>query len=100
MKKLHDDSTQQDKWILDIGLEDMQKLFEKEYERFKYYGGDIELILQKCKFLVGVRTMKTSIDNIPTKTITLNDIEKAIQVVLKDRIKEVKEEVLPFGMYT
>lgn len=100
MKKLHDDSTQQDKWILDIGLEDMQKLFEKEYERFKYYGGDIELILQKCKFLVGVRTMKTSIDNIPTKTITLNDIEKAIQVVLKDRIKEIKEEVLPFGMYT
>ncbi len=69
---------------------DIYNFFKKNYSNFKYFGGDIEKLINNIKYEQSLRTFKNNNYN---KIITIEDIDNSL-------IKNEKEESkVPFGMY-
>lgn len=96
LKKINDDE-----WKLNVKKDEVLELFKKHIDKFLYFGGDIELLLQKCKFVASIRAMKTLLTSNFDKKILMNDLLKAIDgVILSREYDKNKEPEPPYGMYT
>ena len=84
-----------DKWKADPSSIDF---FKEHHKEMKYYGGDVELLIQRAKFVAGKRMMKTSLNTSPDHFLTREDLAIAIKQIIKDRKK--KNDDVPFGMYS
>ena len=81
-----------------INLDDnikLNKIFKNNYHKFKNYGGDIEILLQKCCLYASKRILNNTI-NIDYKiNINKNDLYSAINCF---KIEE-KKDIIPDYMY-
>lgn len=77
-------------YILDPSI-DIYQLFKNNYNKFPYFGGDIEKLFNYIKYEQSLRTFKENINN---KTITINDINESLK---KFVVKEVDKP--PLNMY-
>jgi SpoVK/Ycf46/Vps4 family AAA+-type ATPase len=67
------------------------KFFTDNKDKFQYYGGDIEKLVNECKFTQSIRVFNNNIYN---KEIILNDLEESL-ILLEDKNKDQ----IPQGMY-
>jgi replication-associated recombination protein RarA len=88
-------------WITYIEESELIVLFDKNKEHFKYYGGDIETFLTKCKMCHSKRVF--CLDSSVKYILTKEDLESAINMILKAKNnleKDDDEKSIPFGMYS
>lgn len=84
-------------WDICCNIDDIKQFFNENLNKITYYGGDMELLLQKCKFNFSLFLMNSAIDDeIPEKNIPLDIIKKSFYSIIKCR--EEKDEV-PYGIY-
>jgi hypothetical protein len=94
LKKIKDDD-----WILEDDTVAPVSFFKDNLNYFKYFGGDIELLLQQAKIHSSIRIMKSTIDLKCTKIINNNDINTAFIDIFKNRDKEDDYKHPPLHMY-
>jgi SpoVK/Ycf46/Vps4 family AAA+-type ATPase len=76
---------------IDIPDEKLYNFFKEKYNRFKFYAGDIEKLVNYIKYEQSFRCFKLNDDN---NNITIDDLNIAI-----DNFKEPKNYDPPYGMY-
>lgn len=76
--------------------DDVIKILDKNIKKFKFFGGDMELLLQKAKFIAGARYLKNELDTKVKKIITCDDIIAAYNKTFDHT--DVND--IPCGMYT
>jgi hypothetical protein len=82
-------------WDLEPGLEpQLETLFKNNKHYFKYFGGDVETFLTKCKFVHVKRVFNTG----QRKVFNLEDFEKGMESHTKHYDRE-GESPPPIGMY-
>ena len=81
-------------WEIEPNLESsLESLFKINDKYFKYFGGDVETFLTKCKFVHVKRVFSSG----KRKTFNLNDFENGMKIHI-EHYDTVKDEV-PIGMY-
>lgn len=80
MRKIKDQN-----WSTD---ENMNEFFTINYKNFKYFGGDIEIFIQKCMFAYSERIMKNSLFFSVDKKLIKRDIDRGF----KDFMNRVSEK--------
>jgi SpoVK/Ycf46/Vps4 family AAA+-type ATPase len=81
-----------------INLDDnikLNKIFKNNYHKFKNYGGDIEILLQKCCLYASKRILNNTINLDYKININKNDLYSAINCF---KIEE-KKDIIPDYMY-
>lgn len=81
---------------------DAEKFFTDNYKKFEFFGGDIELLVNNCKYAYSMRLMK-DFNNKNDKVFTKDDIETGFQDFLDNRKVDVVEDKFkhpPPMMYT
>ena len=76
---------------ISINKNELTNFFDKNYNKFENYAGDIEKLLNYIKYEQSFRTFR---ENKHNKTITLNDLKTSIE-----KFKEIKKYEPPIGMY-
>ena len=74
--------------ILDVGSYDVGGNYKKLFDNpnWEYYGGDIEILIQYAKFIVGQRMMKENLDTTTDKKLlSFDDIDIALEYIVKKR---------------
>ena len=75
-------------WELDNTI--TAKFFEKHYEIFKFFGGDMELLFNRCKRSHSRRVFATK--DSKKKLLTLNDLQKGFEAFKNHRETKAKKE--------
>jgi stage V sporulation protein K len=87
------------KWEFGIDRKDIIKILKENIKLFKNAGGDIETFISKCKMCHARRVFALDIEHM--FVITLKDLQKAIEMIRKYKLKdEVKYNEPPPCMYT
>lgn len=68
------------------------KFFTDNKDKFPYYGGDVEKLVNECKFTQSLRVFNSNINN---KEIILNDLEESLKILENKN----KDTTIPYGMY-
>jgi len=86
LKKINDSG-----WCIDNASSNVNaKWFEKNKASFKYYGRDIETLFAKTKIVHSRRVF--CLDETTKKKLTIADIDKGLELYLKNRIKKEEDE--------
>jgi hypothetical protein len=94
------------KWETCFQEKDIVSFFNKYKTHFKYYGGDIETFLTKCKMCHSKRVF--SLDNTHKYILNMEDLESSMNMIIKSKEsqKDDKEDQddqedkpPPFGLY-
>jgi len=70
-------------WKIDINFDDINKLFENNYKYLKYFGGDIDILIQDIKYCHARRIVCSNINEF--KIINFDDITKAMDNFINRR---------------
>jgi SpoVK/Ycf46/Vps4 family AAA+-type ATPase len=84
-------------WKINVSLGDLSEFIKKNNSCFKNFGGDIETFLSKCKMAHAQRVF--SLEDRHRFIITQDDLEKAIELTLKNNMGGSEIIKPPFGMY-
>ena len=84
-------------WKINVGLNDLSEFIKKNNKCFKNFGGDIETFLSKCKMAHAQRVF--SLEDRHRFIITQEDLDKAIELSLKNNMDGSETIKPPFGMY-
>ena len=84
-------------WELSVSDNIITDIIEKNKEYFKNAGGDIEILISKCKMVHAKRVF--TLDRKHKFILTKDDIQKGFEMMKKYRVKE-KSSLPPIGMYT
>lgn len=87
--------TKDDGWMITDAIK-VKDIIEKNIKIFKYFGGDIEIMLQKAKFIASSRFLKTTTDTQIEKILTFQDFKNSFEDIFKNR--KVENDV-PYGLY-
>lgn len=85
----------EDGW--EIEGNDVIKILDNNIKKFKFFGGDMELLLQKAKFIAGARYLKNELNIMVKKIITYDDIMTACDKTFVN--KEDNNNDIPYNMY-
>jgi SpoVK/Ycf46/Vps4 family AAA+-type ATPase len=84
----------EEKWKLSKDVKILE-YFRKYHRKFKYFGGDVEIILQRAKFQYSLRCLRTTLDiRDLSRELNLSDLEKAYEDFKKAK-DEGKEPIDP-----
>ena len=83
-------------WELSVSDNIITDIIEKNKEYFKNAGGDIEILISKCKMVHAKRVF--TLDRKNKFILTKDDIHKGFEMMKKYRVKE-KSTLPPIGMY-
>ena len=95
------------KWETCFQEKDIVAFFTKHKKYFKYYGGDIETFLTKCKMCHSKRVF--SLDNTHKYILNMEDLESSINMIINSKENQEKQKddqdddidkPPPFGLYT
>ena len=84
-------------WKINVNLDDLSEFIKKNNSCFKNFGGDIETFLSKCKMAHAQRVF--SLEDRHRFIITQEDLDKAIELSLKNNMGGTEAVKPPFGMY-
>ncbi len=84
-------------WKINVSLESLSEFIKKNNSCFKNFGGDIETFLSKCKMAHAQRVF--SLEDRHRFIITQEDLDKAIELTLKNNMGGSEIVKPPFGMY-
>ena len=84
-------------WKINVNLDDLSEFIKKNNSCFKNFGGDIETFLSKCKMAHAQRVF--SLEDRHRFIITQEDLDKAIELSLKNNMGGTETVKPPFGMY-
>lgn len=84
----------EDGW--EIEDKNVKKILDENIKKFKFFGGDMELLLQKAKFIAGARYLKNEKNTNVNKKLTYDDIMLAYKKTFDCK---KNEDVIPEGMY-
>ena len=84
-------------WKINVNLSDLSEFIKKNNSCFKNFGGDIETFLSKCKMAHAQRVF--SLEDRHRFIITQEDLDKAIELTLKNNMGGSEIVKPPFGMY-
>jgi hypothetical protein len=83
-------------WDIEEGLEpSLESLFKRNIDYFKYFGGDVETFLTKCKFVHVKRVFSSG----NRRVFNLEDFEKGMVSHIKHNDRKESDRP-PIGMYT
>jgi SpoVK/Ycf46/Vps4 family AAA+-type ATPase len=86
IKKINDNNWSIDKASMNVNV----KWFEKNKGLFKYYGRDIETLFAKTKIAHSRRVF--CLDENVKKKLTIADIDKGLEIYLKNGVKQKEED--------
>lgn len=75
---------------------DVKKILDNNIKKFRFFGGDMEILLQKAKFIAGARYLKTEKNINVDKILTYDDIMTAYKKAFDCKNNE---NIVPEGMY-
>jgi SpoVK/Ycf46/Vps4 family AAA+-type ATPase len=84
-------------WKINVSLDALSEFIKKNNKCFKNFGGDIETFLSKCKMAHAQRVF--SLEDRHRFIITQEDLDKAIELTLKNNMDGSEPVKPPFGMY-
>lgn len=75
---------------------DVKNILENNIKKFRFFGGDMEILLQKAKFIAGARYLKNEKNINVDKILTYDDMMIAYKKTFDCKNNE---DILPEGMY-
>ena len=81
-------------WSISFDNKKLLEFFQKKYNDFKNFGGDMEILLFSTKIAHSLRIFGK--DPKLRKKINLDDVKKGFEIFMESR---KKKDILPFGLY-
>lgn len=81
-------------WSVSFDNKKLLEFFQKKYNDFKNFGGDMEILLFSTKIAHSLRIFGK--DPKLRKKINLDDVKKGFEIFMESR---KKKDILPFGLY-